>query len=159
MTAPLAIRARIAWIDFQLGFWRAAPDLFKLLFISLLLLAVLVFSSGCASLNPVAVAETPAQKYAAVKLTYDAVLSVAVKLVEDPTAPVEIRRGLQAATLASRDVYQAANQAYVDFVAARGELAAGVTTSDKLTIATQNLEKWSGQLDVVVGRLAALSHR
>lgn len=137
--------------------FRRSSFLNVILWLPLLLLVMLL--EACAGLNPVAVAETPAQKYAAVKLTYDAVLTVGVQIVQDSTVPNEVRRPLQAAIAASGDVYRSANEAYVQFVAARGELATGQTSSAKLDIATANLEKWIGQLQTAGGRLAALAHR
>lgn len=113
---------------------------------------------ACAS-NPIAVAETPAQKYAAIKLTYDAVLSGALELVRDQSVPAEVRTRIQQSAAASGEIYRNANAAYVQFVAARAELAAGQTRSEKLDVATANLERWLGQLETVAGQLAAALDR
>lgn len=126
----------------------------------LLFLATLVaFAAGCAGLNPVAVAETPAQKYAAVKLSYDAVLSAAVGVIEDTSLPANVRRSTQAAVAESGELYRTGNQVYTDYLAARGELSAGTTTPEKLEIATVNLEHWLEQMEQHVARIAALAHR
>lgn len=115
--------------------------------------------AACASLNPVAIAVTPEQKFDAVLLTYNALLEPATQLVEDATAPTSVRRALQNAIGASGLIYNGANNAHRDFLAAKAAVAAGTDTPDKLTIATANLEKWSGQLDGIVAQLQTLTHR
>lgn len=115
--------------------------------------------AGCAGANPLAVAETPAQKYAAVKLSYDAVLSAALVVIEDTSLPVNLRRSTQAAVAESGELYKTGNQVYTDYLAARGALAAGTTTSEKLEVATVNLEHWLEQMEQHVARIAALAHR
>jgi hypothetical protein len=114
--------------------------------------------TACAS-SPIAVAETPAQKFYAAKLTYDAVLSGALDLVNDGNVPVDVRRTIQQAAIASGDVYRQANQAYTRYVAARGELAAGETTNDKLNIAAASLTNWLTQLEDTAEQLAAVTQR
>lgn len=121
-----------------------------------LLAALLVLLAACVN-SPISIAETPAQKYAATKLTYDAVLSVAVPVLEDNAVPLEARRALQTAIADSGEIYRSANRAYVDYVAARAELQAGATTSEKLEIATRNLERWLAQLEGTAGRLSSLT--
>lgn len=125
-----------------------------------LILATVVAAAliGCAS-NPLAVAETPAQKYAAVKLSYDAVLSAALVVIEDTALPANLRRSTQAAVAESGELYKTGNQVYTDYLAARGELAGGATTSEKLEIATVNLEHWLEAMESAVARIAALAHR
>ena len=131
---------------------------FRSMLLVFALFVIALLQAGCTS-NPLAAAETPAQKYAAVKLTYDAVLSGALVLVQDTTVPAELRRSIQSAAVTSGDIYRSANTAYVQFVAAKAELAAGETRSAKLDIATANLERWLRDLDSVAGRLAALQSR
>lgn len=110
---------------------------------------------ACTS-NPLAVAQTPEQKYAAVKLTYDALLTPAQAFVSDTTIPADTRRAVQAAVAKSGDLYRSLNTAYVDYVAAKAQLAAGTTSADKLNIASANLANWEQQLEGAVGGLASL---
>lgn len=126
--------------------------------IQLVITAAIVASlfAACATTNPLAVAQTPAQKYAAIKLTYDALLTPAATVVADTTVPANTRRALQAAVAASGDIYNSLNTAYIDYLAAKGALGAGETTSDKLNIASANLDHWIAQLQTVVERLATL---
>ena len=112
--------------------------------------------AACAS-SPVSIAETPQQKFYAAKLTYDAVLSGALVLVNDTTLPAELRRRIQSAAASSGDAYRASNQAYLQYVAARAELAAGQTTSEKLEIASANLLRWLGELEAAAAALAAVT--
>jgi hypothetical protein len=122
------------------------------LFLPLLVVAMLL--SACQGLNPLAVAETPAQRYAAVKLTYDALLTPAVTLVQDEAAPVAVRRTVQQAVAASAGVYASLNAAYVDFQVARVAVQAGESPEARLTTAAAELENWIAQLD---GHLTALA--
>jgi hypothetical protein len=115
--------------------------------------------TACQNLNPLAVAQTPAQKYAAVKLTYDALLTPAVDLVEDTTAPIDLRRNVQRAVASSGEAFKSLNTAYVDYVAARATLAQGATTSEKLELATANLEQWVSTLESDLGNIARLLDR
>lgn len=111
---------------------------------------------ACAT-SPVSIAQTPAQKYAAVKLTYDAVLAVAVPVIEDTAVPINVRRSLQTAVAESGEIFGTLNDAYVQYVAARAELGAAETTSERLEVATRNLERWLAALDETVLRIASLA--
>jgi len=127
--------------------------------VSLLMIAALTALTACSALNPLHVAQTPEQKYAAVKLTYDALLTVAQTFVADQTIPPDARRAVQSAVGKSGELYKSLNTAFVEYVAAKSQLAAGATTSDKLNVATTNLATWVAQLEAAVGPLAVLLHR
>lgn len=115
--------------------------------------------TACAT-SPLAIAQTPEQKYAAIKVTYDAVLAGAQTFVADTTAPADLRRAVQAAAVESGTIYVSANQAYQEFVAAKAQLAAAPDTPGaRLDVATQNLERWLGQLDSAAADLKRLSSR
>ena len=124
--------------------------------VSLLTALAVLIVTACAT-SPIAIAESPAQKFAATKLTYDAVLAVAVPVLQDNAVPLEARRVLQTAIADSGEIYRSANRAYVDYVAARAELAVGTTTSEKLEIATRNLDRWLATLEETIGRLTTLT--
>lgn len=121
-----------------------------------LLLATTLLVVACQVSNPLAVAQTPEQKYAAVKLTYDALLTPAQTFVADPAIPADARRAVQAAVGKSGELYRSLNGAYVDYIAAKAQLAAGATTADKLNIASANLAQWEQQLEAALGPLASL---
>lgn len=124
----------------------------------LLTVAVLAVAA-CQTTNPLAVAQTPEQKYAAVKLTYDALLTPAQQLVADTTVPADVRRTVQAAVGQSGQIYRSLNAAYIDYVAAKAQLAAGTTSADKVKIAADNLAKWDAQLEAALGSIAtSLKH-
>lgn len=123
----------------------------------LAVLFVVMLLGGCA-LNPIAVAETPDQKYDATLLTYDAILEPALTLLEDPTTPVELRRTLQQAIAASGNVYTSATQAYANFKNARALVAAG-GEGRALEVATENLERWLAELEQTLANLQQLADR
>lgn len=118
----------------------------------------LVSLLGACALNPVAVAKTPEQKYNAALLSYDAALEVALEILEDPQAPTNIRTSLRAAVLASGEVYTSAQATFAEFKAAKAAVAAGGPGA-QLDVATENLAKWTADLEAVIGRLDALTHR
>jgi hypothetical protein len=113
--------------------------------------------SACANLNPLAVAETPEQKYAAVKLTYDALLTPAVQLVENTAVPNDLRRAMQDAIARSGETYKALNAAYADYVVAR-ETFTGVDRDQRLAVVAASLDGWITQLgqhvDAIAGGLS-----
>lgn len=113
--------------------------------ITLVVLLVL-FIAGCSS-NPVAVAETPAQTAYAISASYNVVLEAAASIVEDTAAPIDLRRGVQAAERQSTPVIEALEEAFADYQVARAEFAAGETTAERLDVATRNLEAWLTQAE------------
>jgi hypothetical protein len=120
------------------------------------LIALSLVMAGCA-LNPIAAAG-PDQKYDAVLLTYDAALDTALVVLEDPAAPANLRRSIQAAIATSGEIYGSAVEAYTAFRSARAEVAAG-GPGTVLQTATANLDNWLAQLETSLGRLQALSNR
>jgi hypothetical protein len=109
--------------------------------------------SACANLNPIAVAETPEQKYAAVKLTYDALLTPAVQLVENTAVPNDLRRAMQDAIARSGETYKALNAAYADYVVAR-ETFTGADREQRLAVVAASLDGWITQLGQHVDAIA-----
>lgn len=117
-------------------------------------LAAAALIAACANLNPVAVAETPEQRYNAAKLAYDALLTPAIEIIEDPAAPIGVRRTLQELVGTSGELYRAGNAVYADYRAARAAVAAGESPQDRLDIATANLERWAAELNEAVDLIA-----
>lgn len=113
---------------------------------------------ACANLNPIAVAQTPEQRYAAVKLTYDALLTPAVQLIEDQSAPIALRRALQDAVATSGETYKALNAAYVDYLIAR-ETFAGAERDQRLAVVGASLEGWINQLERHIDTIATALKR
>jgi hypothetical protein len=122
----------------------------------LVTIVALAVVQACA-LNPVAVAETPEQKFNAVLLTYDALLEPALEVLEDPNVADNVRRSLQAHIAVTGEVYSGAVASYADFRAARAAVAAG-GPGTVLATATANLEKWANDLESALGRLDALTN-
>lgn len=124
---------------------------------SIVLAVLAVVAAGCANINPVSVAETPEQRYDAVRMAYDALLEPAVEIVEDESAPLELRRDLQDAIADSGDVYSAGTRVYTEYRAARAAVAAGDSPESRLEIATQNLDEWVRDLNGILDELARMS--
>lgn len=129
---------------------------FARLFPILVLVALFMALTACAALNPIAHAETPEQKYDAALLTYDAILEPALELLEDPTAPANLRRSLQTAIAASGEIYGAGVDVFSKFKAAKAEVAAG-GPGTVLATATANLENWMRDLDESLARIQTLT--
>lgn len=121
-------------------------------------LFVLAALTACASLNPIAVANTPEQRYNATLLTYDAILEPAIEVLEDESVPVEVRRSIQAAIATSGEAYDAATSAYSDYKRARAAVAAG-GQGQVLEVASENLARWTAELEQTLGRVKALADR
>lgn len=122
------------------------------------LLAMAAMLAACANLNPIAVAQTPEQKYAAVKLTYDALLTPAETLVADTAVPAQVRRALQDTVAQSGDVYRSLNRAYADYIVAR-ETFTGADREQRLAVVAGALDGWITQLEGHIDSIAAALKR
>lgn len=123
------------------------------LLVAPLMLAVLV--TGCARLNPIAAAETPAQKAYAISASYNVLLESAADVVEDTTAPMELRRAVQQTELRTTPVIESLEASFAAYQVARAQFAAGATTADRLEIAAENLAQWLAQAEGALVELAA----
>jgi len=114
--------------------------------------------SACANLNPLSVAQTPEQKYAAVKLGYDALLTPAVQLIQDESVPVAARRALQTTVAQSGEVYKSLNAAYVDYLVAK-QTFTGADKDQRLAVVAAQLDNWIKQLEQHTNSLATALKR
>lgn len=136
-------------------FARSPLRRFGELVITLLVLAVLY---ACAGLNPVAVAQTPEQRYDAAILSYEALLAPATEIVEDVGAPPPVRRSLQAAIAESGEIYRTSKTVFTEFTAAKAQVtAAAPGAGARLDVATANLESWIAKLEDVTVRIRKLT--
>lgn len=122
-----------------------------LAFVSVIFAALAL--AGCQH-NPIAAAETPAQHAFAISATYNVLLESAADIVEDTTAPTELRRAVQQTELRTTPVIDALEQAFADYQLARAQFAAGATTADRLEVATVNLEQWLERAEYALVELA-----
>jgi len=122
-------------------------------FIFFMLFGLVALAAACAN-SPLSLAETVEQKYDAVRLTYDALLTPAVAAIEDEALPIEARRQIQSLVQQSATVYALGIDLYVEYRAARAAFAAGDSPESRLRIATDNLERWADRLETVLDSIA-----
>lgn len=118
------------------------------------LAAFAVLVAGCAGLNPLASAETPAQKAYAISASYNIVLESAAEIVEDPTAPIELRRTIQRTEARTTPIVDELEDAFVELTTIRAEYRAGATTEERLQLAVDNLEAWVDRAEAALVDLA-----
>lgn len=124
-----------------------------------LLVALVLTLQACETMNPVAAAETPAQKVYALSATYNVLLGSAAELVEDTTVPAPVRRGIQSVEAATTPVIDELERTFAEYQVIRLQLAAGETGQDKLDIATANLDSWISKAEQAIRNLAAVTRR
>lgn len=122
---------------------------------SMLLIITWLALAGCASLNPIAVAETPAQKAYAVERTYNIVLEGALDLVNDPAVSSGIKSNIRSIERRTTPVIDSLSQAFTDYMVARAQLDLGETTEDRVAILAANLESWIRNAERALVELAA----
>lgn len=100
--------------------------------------------AGCVGVNPVAIAETPAQKADMISASYNIVLESATEIIEDENAPLRLRRALQDIVAETAPVIDALDNIFADYVAARAawELAGTATAAERLEVVSANLDAW-----------------
>lgn len=108
----------------------------------LAMLTVMVLGAGCASLNPVKAANTSEQKAYALYGSFVIFEEQAAKLYQSPTASARVKAALRAADAAAKPVADKLLDATQAVLAIRVEIAAGTSTTDKLVIALQNLDRY-----------------
>lgn len=108
----------------------------------LAMLTVMVLGAGCASLNPVKAASTSEQKAYALYGSFVIFEEQAAKLYQSPTASARVKAALKAADAAAKPVADKLLDATQAVLAIKVEIAAGTSTTDKLVIALQNLDRY-----------------
>lgn len=101
-----------------------------------------MFLTACALVQPVEVAETPAQKAYALSGTYNVLLETAAELVADPLVNEEVKVTIQLVEARTTPVVNSLDNAYANFVVEKARFDAGQSDVEKLDIATANLERW-----------------
>lgn len=121
----------------------------------MLLLLVTFVTAGCASKNPLAVAETPAQKAYAVERTYNILLEGALDLINDVAVNDSIKRNIRNVERRTTPIIDSLSQAFVDYTVARAKFDLGETTEEQLQIVAGNLDQWIRQAERALIDLAA----
>ena len=122
------------------------------------LAAWLACLAGCSAWNPIAAAETPAQRYDAAMLTFDAVLDVAVEVVDHPDTPDDLRERIRVTANAADDVYRRGRRLFGAYLAAQAAREAGADPRHARA-ALDALEAWIGNMDAVTRDLGVLVFR
>lgn len=129
-----------------------------LLFSVLPLISVLVIA--CQT-NPIAIAETPAQRAYALVGLYNVLLEPAVEIIEDESAPLEVRRSLQDGVRATAPVVDELEDALRAYLTERAAWEAGGprTPTDTLDALSENLERWMFEAEARIDTLQELLRR
>lgn len=117
-----------------------------------------LLTAGCAS-NPIAIAETPAQKGYAIERSYNILLEQGVSLARTSD---QVRAALQSAELRATPVVDSLSDALAAYEVARAEyeLAVAARAEDvprltaQLTVVAQNLERWVAEARAALVELA-----
>jgi hypothetical protein len=113
--------------------------------------------SGAAPSNPFAACKSPGQCYLATAGTFNASQQAALQLIGDPQTPAAVREALRQADAKAEPVYEQLSSAYRAYRHAKTDLAAGLTTNDKLVIATADLNRWLTEAGPLVFTLSGLA--
>lgn len=122
---------------------------------SMLLLITWLFLAGCQSANPIAVAETPAQKAYAIERTYNIVLAGALDLVNDPAVSSGIKSNIRSIEKRTTPIVTELSEAFTAYTVAKAQFDAGQSSQDRLAIVAQNLANWITQAERALIELAA----
>lgn len=121
--------------------------------VSPLFVAAAVVALAACAVNPLAVAKTTQQQAFSVYGEFVTYEKVAAKLVQDPTVPEAAKTVLRQADAAAYPAATALYAAVQEVVAIQAALAPGATTSDKLVIASANLQTWYDQSKPLIDNL------
>jgi len=119
-----------------------------LLFITMLALA------GCQSINPMSIAETPAQKAYALERSYNIVLAGALDLVNDPAVPAGVKSNIRSVERRTTPIVDNLSQAFADYTVARAALSSGTGSQERIEVIAANLEGWIKQAERAIVELA-----
>lgn len=103
--------------------------------------ALLALLAGCAN-GFLSAAETPAQKGYAVERAYNIVLEDALEIASAPSTSASIRQSIQDAEATTTPVIDSLSDALVLYEVERAKVAAGQSTTERLTVIATNLSGW-----------------
>lgn len=108
--------------------------------------------TACASMA-IGHAKTNQQKAAALLGDFGIYQRASLRIGEDQTVPVEVRRKVLEAQVAAKPVADKLDDALTEYRHIEGDLSAGTTRDEKLRIAAANLSSWIQQLTPLVRSL------
>lgn len=110
---------------------------------------------ACGTLNPVAHAQTTEQKAYALYGEFVVIEEQAAEVAKSSEVSASIKLSIAAFDAAAKEAADSLLDAAVLVKSVRDDLARGKTTEEKLLIATANLERWRGELEPKLLRLAS----
>lgn len=122
-------------------------------YLSFYVLLLLVGLQGCASVNPIAAAETAEQRAYAAYGTFVIFQEKAVDLVGEESISSDVRLRIIAAEERAKPVADSLLDAYVEFLAVKAEFNAGNTGQGSLVAAANSLDDWITRLAPMVNEL------
>lgn len=122
---------------------------------SMLLIITWLMLTGCAASNPIAVAESPAQKAYAIERTYNIVLAGALDLVNDPAVSQGIKSNIRSVEKRTTPIVNQLSEAFTAYTVARAQFDAGQSTQERLAVVARNLADWITQAERALIELAA----
>ncbi len=121
--------------------------------LSMLLAAALL--SGCVTWG-VKAAQTNEQRAAALLGDFTIFQQAALKVGQDTSVPLEVRRAILDAPIAAKPFVDELDAALREYRAVALELERGTTTEEKVAIAAQNLVRWITEVQPRIARLREL---
>lgn len=122
-------------------------------YLSFYVLLLLIGLQGCASVNPIAAAETSEQRAYAAYGTFVIFQEKAVDLVGEESISSDVRLRIIAAEERAKPVADSLLDAYVEFIAVKAEFNAGDTSQERLIAAATSLDDWVTRLAPMVNEL------
>ena len=122
-------------------------------YLSFYVLLLLVGLQGCASVNPIAAAETAEQRAYAAYGTFVIFQEKAVDLVGEESISSAVRLRIIAAEERAKPVADSLLDAYVTFLAVKAEFNAGNTSQERYVAAATSLDDWITRLAPMVNEL------
>lgn len=120
---------------------------------SMVALVCCVALLGACAANPFTAAKGVDEQAFAALGSYNVYQKLALKVVQDQSLPVELRRAAAQADADAFPVVEALNKALTAYLDVQEQLAAGKTSKEKLTIAIANLKDWTTKTVAVVDKL------
>lgn len=111
--------------------------------------------SGCASVNPFAVAETPTQQVYALESTYNIVLAQAVKALQMDATSLSTKDKIRRAERRATPAIESLSSAFKDYRLALIQINQGQTPDEKIEILAANLERYITQAEAAIANLSA----
>lgn len=118
-----------------------------------LLLLVALGLQACASVNPIAAAETTEQRAYAMYGTFVIASEKAADLAENASLPRSVRLGLVDAEEDARPVVESMLEVLAEYETIRAQVDAGETSEDRLVIVANNLNSWVDRVAPLINRL------